>query len=149
MSGQPEPPPQQPTVAGLPAAQAGPMATIAAIVIATVMQQYTANSNHSTTTTDLDSVKAAQTDLSTKFSALSDQLSTLKTLQATEQQLDARITTAEQGIIQNQADIRRNERRAQQQRGGNNEPNPTPYLPTNYGPQPQQTSEPRPEPRHR
>src|SRR5215475_13298358 len=100
-----------PTLAGLPAGQAGPLATIVAIVIATVMQQYTQNANHTTTTDDLTQVKSAQTELSNKFQALTDQLSQLKTLQSTEAQLDSRVTTAEQNIVENSADIKRQDRR--------------------------------------
>jgi len=124
-----EPAQPQPTaIAGVPAAQAGPLATIIAIVLATVMQQYQANSNHTTTTDDIGQVKSAQTELANKFSALSDQLSQLKTMQSTEAQLDNRITTAEQAILSNSSDIKRQDRRMSLMHFPN--PSPAPTAPT-------------------
>jgi hypothetical protein len=124
-----DPPPQQPSIPGIPgvaAAQAGPLATIAAIVVAAVMQQYTANSNHTTTNDDLEKVKTSQTEMSSKLSALNDQLGQITALKSTQSQQDSRMTTAEQGIIQLQADLKRDELLMKRK---NAQPASTPYVP--------------------
>jgi len=97
-------------LAGLPA-QAGPLATIATIVVAAVMQQYTANTNHTTTNDDLDSLKKTQTEIVSKVSILNDQLAQVSALKAAQGQLDSRVSTGEQGLVQLQADLKRDERR--------------------------------------
>lgn len=130
-------------IPGVPTGQAGPLATIVAIVLATVLQQYQANSNHTTTTDDIGQVKNAQTELSNKFNALSDQLSQLKTIQSTQSQLDARITTAEQNIQLNSGDIKRQDRRFSLMHVPN--PVPAPTVPSiRSEPQQQQPPERRP-----
>jgi uncharacterized protein HemX len=100
-------PPEIPTLGGAAVGQATPLVTIVTVLIVGVMNYFNQQTNHTQSSDDLSGIKESQTTIENKVNSLTEQLGAIKTLQTTNEQQDARLTTVEQTLQTDQADIKR------------------------------------------